>query len=444
MGLEFITQPQVFLSPITAAGGIQSISGTFVNLSAERLVALSATINVVDITVYELSGFRATGDLVVDGTTFSTFLCASVGTRTSGLSSRFINLEHSVPNDGVNPVLFIGERGDGSVGSVAGSLSGYNITYNELTNRLTVSTQFGSTLPVTAVNVDSSGNVGIRTGSNVPGTALTIAGSLSASGSMIVNSVAAQTLSANETITAQNVIAGSTVVAQNLSAVSTTTSQILSAGVGVRTPALSSRSINLEHSVPNDGVNPVLFIGERGDGTGGTVIGSLSGFNIVYNEPSNNLFLSTQFGSVTPLTAVSIASNGNVGIGATIPNQALTVSGSVSATGDLRVNGNLFGNSFLNIQTGNTYVLTLSDNNTTIASTGVSSLSVYPSPSITYPTGYQVGVIQLSTQRIVLSGTNTPTVFHADGYFRTRTRYSAATLCFTGATGWVAFGDLAS
>lgn len=104
------------------------------------------------------------------------------------------------------------------------------------------------------------------------------------------------------------------------------------------TQSLSSRFINLEHSTPNDGVNPVLFIGERGDGTGGTIAGSLSGFNVTYNELTNNLIVSTQFGRVAPLTAISVNSNTNVGIGTILPNQRLTVIGSISATDNIQAN----------------------------------------------------------------------------------------------------------
>jgi microcystin-dependent protein len=99
--------------------------------------------------------------------------------------------------------------------------------------------------------------------------------------------------------------------------------------------SLSSRFINLEHSVPNDGTNPVLFIGERGDGTGGTVSGSLSGFNTTYDEINNRLVISTRFGVSPSLTAVTVTSAGNVGIGTLSPNRALTVVGDVSATGSI-------------------------------------------------------------------------------------------------------------
>jgi len=269
---------------------VQSVSANFTNLSATNgfinnlvvtsLTALSATINVIDINVYELSGFRVTGNLIVDGTTTTNILSAvNVTTQniaTQGLSSRFINLEHTVPNDGVNPVLFIGERGDGTGGTVVGSLSGFNTIYDEVNNKLVVTTQLGSVVPLTAVTIDSTGNVGI--GTLTPNRPLTVFGSISAT-------------------------------------------------EGISVTSLSSRFINLEHSVPNDGINPVLFIGERGDGSSGTITGSLSGFNTTYDEPNNRLIVSTQFGSVTPLTAVTIDSIGNVGIGTNNPTSSLTIAG---------------------------------------------------------------------------------------------------------------------
>jgi hypothetical protein len=191
-GIEIgVTQLATAAPSATSFNSIQSVSGNFTNLSAfngnvnnlfvNNLTALSATINVIDITVYELSGFRATGNLLVDGTTTTNILSSTSATSQS-LSSRFINLEHSVPNDGVNPVLFIGERGDGSGGTIVGSLTGFNTTYNEAANSLIVSTQFGAVAPLTAVSINSTCNVGI--GTDRPGNRLTVVGDVSASGNI--------------------------------------------------------------------------------------------------------------------------------------------------------------------------------------------------------------------------------------------------------------------
>jgi hypothetical protein len=191
-GIEVgVTQLATASPSATSFNSIQAVSGNFTNLSAingnvnnlfvNNLTALSATINVIDITVYELSGFRATGNLLIDGITTTNTLSA-VSTTTQNFSSRFINLEHSTPNDGVNPVLFIGERGDGSGGTVTGSLTGYNVTYSETANRLLISTQLGAVAPLTAVSIDSTGNVGI--GTDRPGSNLTVVGNISSSGNI--------------------------------------------------------------------------------------------------------------------------------------------------------------------------------------------------------------------------------------------------------------------
>jgi len=113
----------------------------------------------------------------------------------------------------------------------------------------------------------------------------------------------------------------------NLSSIGTTKTATLF------TTSISSRYINLEHSTPNDGVNPVLFIGERGDGTAAAPINSLSGFNITYDEVNNKLVTSTSFGALPSVTATGIDVNGNLGVGTDRPNNKLTVSGNISAAG---------------------------------------------------------------------------------------------------------------
>jgi hypothetical protein len=131
---------------------------------------------------------------------------------------------------------------------------------------------------------------------------------------------------------------------------------------------------------------------------------------------------------------------GNVGVGTTTPNTNLTVVGNISAT------GNLFGGTSVNVQSGTSYTIVPSDNGTMIASTNnTTGLSAVPSPNYTYPTGFQVGVIQLGTGRTTLSATATPTINQANGYYKTTKQYSTATLMyFGGTTGWVLFGDVAS
>ena len=122
-----------------------------------------------------------------------------------------------------------------------------------------------------------------------------------------------------------------------------------------------------------------------------------------------------------------------------------TYANNLSVQGTIYAGGNIFGGTYLNILSGTTYTIQLSDNNTLIGSTNATTgLSAVPSNSITYPVGFEVGVLQLNSARISLSGAGTPAINHAYGYFKTNVRYSAATLVYTGTPGWVVFGDLGS
>jgi len=165
---------------------------------------------------------------------------------------------------------------------------------------------------------------------------------------------------------------------------------------------------------------------------------------------ANNLAIGTQntTGDLLLFTGGTASSNerlrvksstGNVGIGTASPNKPLTVVGDISAT------GNIYGNTYLNVITGTTYTIALSDSGTLIASTNTGTgLSATPSSSITYPVGFQVGVLQLGSGRLSLSAAGSPVINQANGYYRTTKPYSAATLVYTGTTGWVLFGDVSA
>jgi hypothetical protein len=100
----------------------------------------------------------------------------------------------------------------------------------------------------------------------------------------------------------------------------------------------------------------------------------------------------------------------------------------------------------LNNQSGLTYTIASTDNGSTIASTNALGLTAIISNATTYPTGFNIGVLQLTTGRITLSAQNGfTTINQSNGFYKTTKQYSAATLLYTGVTtGWVLFGDLAS
>jgi len=98
-----------------------------------------------------------------------------------------------------------------------------------------------------------------------------------------------------------------------------------SVGIG----SLSARTFSLVHEPANDGVDPIIDIGE-------TLAGSFFGFRIRYEEPTNRLVGSSRTGT-TILTSFMITTNtGQVSIsGLPAPSQALTVFGNISASGNI-------------------------------------------------------------------------------------------------------------
>jgi hypothetical protein len=113
-------------------------------------------------------------------TSLSPLTSLNTSLSTASLSARFINLVHTPFNDGVNPNFFIGEAGDGTVGSITDSLTGFNITYDEINNTLNTSTQQGSATNNIVVSYGLNGNVGI--GTTTPNQLLTVSGVISSTG----------------------------------------------------------------------------------------------------------------------------------------------------------------------------------------------------------------------------------------------------------------------
>ena len=253
---------------------------------------------------------------------------------TASLSARFITLAHSPFNDGTNPNLFIGEVGDGSTGSVLGSLSGFNTYYDENSNKYIISTQFGTTSPLTALAITQTAQVGINTAS--PNQALTVSGNVSATGlvyaaglvyatNTFTGNVGINTTSPNQALTVVgNVSAANNVYASNLS---------------LNSPSRNSIAIQ---SPVGGGTNDISIT--RLGGTGGTEDGAagdgssimfqfLSGSSNQINNAaliqhySNNLQFFNYTGGTTWNERMRIGSNGNVGIGSTATTNQLTIAG---------------------------------------------------------------------------------------------------------------------
>jgi hypothetical protein len=167
------------------------------------------------------------------------------------------------------------------------------------------------------------------------------------------------------------------------------------------------------------------------------------------------------YDDVAQATRFYINGAGNVGIGTNAPNQALTVNGSISSTGNigstgtatigsqLTVTANITSTgaiavgSFTNIQTS-TYTINDSDCGGIIYLSGnnvVPIFAVLPNPNI-LRNGFQTTIIQAGPGQIIFNA-NGNTLHQSYGLTRTSTLWSAATLTYNTTFGWVLFGDLA-
>jgi alpha-tubulin suppressor-like RCC1 family protein len=109
----------------------------------------------------------------------------------------------------------------------------------------------------------------------------------------------------------------------------------ISAQSNIFTPVLSTSYVYLTNGIANDGLAPVLFIGEYGTGTY-----AMSGFITSYDELQNKYYISSVFGNTPSITAFAIDQNANVGINTSTPNATLTVNGQISGNKSISIGTN--------------------------------------------------------------------------------------------------------
>jgi len=382
MGLEYITQPQVFLAPITAVNGVQGVNNPFPLITTyQSWVSTGA----IDTTTFPIPGtwtmLDAPGSFIVTvGNVIQSPTDYSINRNnrqltftspvTAGIEVGVTQLATAAPSAIAYNQLTAVNSYFVSITAIDSILSNTNITNSIITNvtatnnfltNITATNSFLTNVTATNINVTRSllsnitadGFIGnssqtvLTDGTNFSGNGNNtlsinyLSGVFINAPTLTTRAISVSAPSANTALNVTGVVAISAPsVNTALSVAGNVTISNNASAANITTQGLSSRFINLEHTTPNDGVNPVLYIGERGDGTNGTVVGSLTGFNIIYNEQSNDLIVATQFGAVTPLTAIDINVNGFVGVNCN-PNQPLTVTGNVSATGDLFSNNSL-------------------------------------------------------------------------------------------------------
>lgn len=302
MGLEYISQPQVFLSPITAVNGVYGINDPYPLLTTYQSWTSTAVVNASAFPIPgawtmldEPGSFIVTvggviqppSEYTIDRNfrilTFNSIVSAGVEIgatqlATAAPSSQNFNYVQSVSANFTN-------------------LSGVNGRFDNLF--VTSLTALTSILQITDIQLYETSGFNVNGSVNVTGT-------LTASNTILTN------------LTASNIV-----LPDNGTLLGATSATSINIGT------LSARTFSLIHEPANDGVDPILDIGE-------TQTGSFSGFRIRYEEPTNRLIGSSRTGT-TVLTSFMIdTTTGQVGVsGLPAPGQALTVAGNVSASGQI-------------------------------------------------------------------------------------------------------------
>lgn len=263
-------------SEVARIGGNGNVS---IGLSADGAERLTVLGNISASGNLTIGGNAYLGD-TTDSTTVSRNLSVLGSTNTFNLSTRFIDIIHFPANDGVNPSIRLGESTPGS--TTLSGFSGAFMSYDESTNVFGISSVFATNVGIPAIIVDRNSNVSI--GTNALGERLTVAGSISSSGTLFTTSI-------------------------------------------------TSRGLDLIHTPFNDGTNPVLRFGESDYGTG---TNGFSGALMSYIENTNVFGISSVFAPAMGIPAMLVDRNGRVGIGTTdIPpaptSPRLTVNGTISA-----------------------------------------------------------------------------------------------------------------
>lgn len=340
MGYEYLTQPQIFLAPITATNGIYGINESWPLLTTYQSWTSTAAINT---SAFPIPGYwtmlNESGSFLV-----------TVGGVLQQPSEYTVNRDFRTLT--FNSLISAGvEIGVQQLATAAPSSQSFNFlkSVSAVFNSLTATTGTFDTLLVTnltglstVVNIidirvsevsgfRSTGDVDIQGNVNVTGN-MALSGILNVGNSINVPTITvtdATTTRATVTdLTATNLLAtGATITNITLSDNGTLlgTTSATSIGIG----SLSARALSLIHEPANDGVDPIFDIGE-------TSTGSFSGFRVRYEEPTNRFIGSSRTGT-TILTSFMITTNtGQVGIsGLPAPGQALTVVGNVSASGNI-------------------------------------------------------------------------------------------------------------
>ena len=222
-----------------------------------------------------------------------------------------------------NPSISFGQRAVfrlGRYSTAAKSATKLDIALRETSDGTT------STTPpeVTVMTLRADGRVGINNTS--PNEALTVVGNISASGS----------LSASNLVYKGGNTDGATLLlgtndAQQLTLETNGSSRMIITSAGAVGVDVSSVQSGFKFEVAGDS----KFSSQLYVGTNIRMFGATS--PIIAGD-------NFRFTNGNSVEIMRLSTNGNVGIGTTVPNERLTVVGNISATGEIRTNGNIIAN----------------------------------------------------------------------------------------------------
>jgi hypothetical protein len=328
MGLEYITQPQIFLAPITAVNGIQGINEAYPLLTTYQTWTSTAS---VPASVWPIPGtwtmldeagsfIITVGGVVQDIDQYTVNRNLRLLTFTSPVSAGIEIVGRQLATAAPSSQSF------NYIQSVSGSFTSLSAGTGTF-DTLLVTNLTGLSTVVNIIDVRISEVSGFSVTGNLGVLGTTTTTDFVATNATITNATVTDINATTAIIDSQQVtsLTGTSILITDGGTLIGATSST-SIGIG----SLSARTFNLVHDPANDGVDPIFDIGE-------TLTGSFSGFRIRYEEPTNRLIGSGRTGT-TVLTSFIITTNtGQVGIsGLPAPGQALTVSGNISASGSIR------------------------------------------------------------------------------------------------------------
>jgi hypothetical protein len=356
MGLEIITQPQLFLRPLTALNGVEGYVPPY-------FATFHTCMTSSPVSSYT---FPLTGQLGLHITNSSDSYIVNIDgvvqpppSYSVDANTRVITFVKPIPP---NTEIFITQIGTTvSMVSVASLTADKTYLRNAIAENLVVTSLTALSAEIRIVditqyelsgytirgNTDVIGNFNVSqliSATNLEIVEKTTSKTLSVTNGFITNlstdklsadNVFINILSANNTfitkltaLTAEfDVINKNISVNGNINVTGTVVGTVSS--LVITANSLSAQEINLINTPANNATGPMISIGQ-------TESSSFSGIRATYDEPTNKLFITSNV-DTTSLTSVVIdTQNGNIGVaGAPTSQNVLTVTGNLSTTGNI-------------------------------------------------------------------------------------------------------------